>query len=271
MRRTFGVARILVAITGVVALLGDISYTIGTSRLATYNFFSYFTVQSMIFAVVVFVLGAVNALRASEDPMWLDIARCLSTTYVVVSGIVFAVILIEGAMQGIPVWAPWSSQLLHFWIPAFALVDWFTAPGKDVPWKTIRWVLLFPILWVAYTMIRGTFVYWYPYFFLDPTLVGIPFEYALYLAVIVAVFAGITTMLITISRVPPLERLRERWAREALGQGDDESAAPAAPSRVRGIRSGWAWANRWERGSRAPRDRGTVQGWRGLRREPRRR
>jgi ABC-type antimicrobial peptide transport system permease subunit len=76
-------------------------------------------------------------------------------------------------------------------------------------------VLVFPVVWVAYTMVRGAFVYWYPYFFLDPTLVAVPFEYALYLIVIVAIFTGITAFLITISRVPPLERLRERLGRDS--------------------------------------------------------
>jgi hypothetical protein len=215
LRRTFGVARILVAVTSVVALFGDINYTIGTSPLATYNFFSYFTVQSTILAIVVLLLGAVTALRDKDDPMWLDMARLLSTTYLVVSGIVFAVILIEGSLHGIPVWAPWSSQLLHFWIPALVMVDWLTAPGRDVPWRSLRWVLVFPVVWVAYTMVRGAFVYWYPYFFLDPALVAVPFEYALYLIVIVAIFTGITTFLIVISRVPPLERLRERLSQDS--------------------------------------------------------
>jgi hypothetical protein len=213
LRRAFGAARVLVACTGVVALLGDINYSIGTSPFATLNFFSYFTVQSMILAVVVLVLAAANALRAAEDPLWLDTVRLLSTTYVIVSGIVFAGILAEGALRGIPVWAPWSSMLLHFWIPGFALLDWLIAPGRDVPWSTIRWVLVFPVIWVIFTMIRGANVYWYPYFFLDPALVDMPFPFALYLVVIVLIFTGTMALLIGISRLPGLEHLRRRWSR----------------------------------------------------------
>lgn len=215
MRKAFGIARILGAVVGVVALLGDFNYSIGTSPLATFNFFSYFTVQSMMLAVVVFVVAAVHELRALPDRQWLSTLRLLATTYVTVSGIVFGAILFEGTLRDIPVWAPWSSQLLHFWIPAFALVDWFTAPGRDVPWRTIRLVLVFPVVWVAYTMVRGSIVYWYPYFFLDPVLVRVPFEYGLYLAIIVAIFSGITALLIGISRLPSLERLREQWGSES--------------------------------------------------------
>jgi hypothetical protein len=213
-RRAFGVARILVACVGVAALVGDFIYSLGTNPLAIGNFFSYFTVQSAVIAVVLLIVGAVYALRNRPDPLWFDMVRVLATVWIIVSGIVFAVILIEGAARGVPVWAPWSSQLLHFWIPAYALVDWLIAPGRDVPWRTVGWVMVFPVLWVVYTLIRGSIVYWYPYFFLDPVLVDFPFELALYLLLVVVIFTGVTAGLIAISRLPRLEHLRERFARD---------------------------------------------------------
>lgn len=199
-RKWFGVARVIAAITAIVALVGDINFTIGTSPFAITNFFSYFTVQSMVLAVIVFALAAVIALRQARDPVWLDQLRALATTYVTVSGIVFAVLLVEGTSRGVPVWAPWSSQILHFVIPAYALLDWWLAPGREVPWKTLALVMLFPGIWVIYTMIRGASVYWYPYFFLDPALVEIPQELLLYLLAIVGVFSLIVALLIAISR-----------------------------------------------------------------------
>lgn len=204
--------RILVASTGIAALAGDFNYSFGSNPLTIANFFSYFTTQSAIIAVVVFVIGAVYAVRDRLDPLWLDMVRVLATTWVVVSGIVFAFILAEGSLRGVPVWAPWSSQLLHFWIPAYAVVDWLIAPGRKVPWKTTGLVLIFPLLWVIFTMVRGAFVYWYPYFFLDPALVEIPYQFTLYLIAIIGVFCAVTALLITTSRLARLERLRTVFA-----------------------------------------------------------
>lgn len=224
-RRGFGIARIIAAITAVVALIGDVNFTIGTSPFAIANFFSYFTVQSMMLAVIVFIIGAVNAIRARRDPVWLDQARALATTYVTVSGIVFALILVEGTARGVPVWAPWSSQLLHFVIPAYALLDWWLAPGREVPWRTLAFVMAFPGAWVIYTMFRGAQVYWYPYFFLDPAIVGIPVELGLYLLGVVAVFTVTVSALIAISRRHH-SRARER-ARRATRRGTArDSRAP---------------------------------------------
>ncbi|HEU4807709.1 MAG TPA: Pr6Pr family membrane protein [Homoserinimonas sp.] len=213
MRRVFGVARILVALTGIAALAGDFNYSLGTNPLAIGNFFSYFTVQSALIAVTVFVMGAVYGLRNQLDPLWLEMVRILMTVWVIVSGIVFAVILVEGSLRGVPVWAPWSSQLLHFWIPAYALIDWLIAPGRDVPWRTVGYIMVFPLAWVFYTMIRGSLVHWYPYFFLDPLLVDFPFEFALYLCFVIVIFTGVAAGVIAISRLPRFEHLRERWSR----------------------------------------------------------
>jgi hypothetical protein len=209
-RKTFGILRLLVAATGVVALIGDLNFTLGNGPFAVANFFSYFTVESMIIAICVFVIGAVIALRRDQDPLWLDMLRVLSTTWLIVSGIVFAVILVEGTLRGVPVWAPWSSQLLHFWIPAYAIVDWLVAPARDVPWRTVLWVMIFPSVWVVFTMIRGANVFWYPYFFLDPNLVDMPWEFIGYLLLVVAIFSATVAMLIGISRLPTFEELRAR-------------------------------------------------------------
>ncbi|MCU1545100.1 MAG: hypothetical protein JWP30_200, partial [Homoserinimonas sp.] len=202
---------------GVAALVGDFNYSIGTSPLAIGNFFSYFTVQSAIIAVLVFVWGAISAFTQSEDSLWLDMLRVLATSWIIVSGIVFAVILVEGSLRGVPVWAPWSSQLMHFWIPAYALLDWLLAPGQNVPWKTIGFVMVFPLIWLVYTMLRGAQVYWYPYFFLDPALTDIPYELGFYLVIVVAIFTGTVALLIGISRLPRLEHVRDRLATKGGG------------------------------------------------------
>lgn len=218
--------RVLVACVAVTALIGDFNFSLGSNPLAIGNFFSYFTVQSAVIAVSVFVIGAVYGLRDRQDPLWLDMVRVLATVWVIVSGIVFAVILLEGSLRGVPVWAPWSSQLLHFWIPAYALLDWLIAPGRDVPWRTVGFVLIFPLFWVVFTMVRGPFVHWYPYFFLDPVLVQFPFEFGLYLLAIIAIFTAVTALVIAISRLPRLEHVRERFARRQLFSGRRLSPTP---------------------------------------------
>ena len=78
-----------------------------------------------------FALAAIVAFRRREDPPWLDVLRTLVTTYIIVSGIVFAVMVVESSSRAYRIDVPWSDQLLHFWIPAFALLDWLFDPHKN--------------------------------------------------------------------------------------------------------------------------------------------
>ena len=203
-RRAYGVGRVALALVGVIALLGYFDYVLGFATFAVYNYFSYFTVLSGMAAVVAFVAGAIVAFTRAADPAWLDWFRLLITTYVIVSGIVFLTIVIQSSTRDYTIEVPWSSQLLHFWIPMIALLDWLTDAGKArLPWKTTAWVMLVPGLWGAFTLVRGAIVGWYPYFFLDPAQVSGPGETLLYSLVAVALFTGIAAVLTATSRLPP--------------------------------------------------------------------
>lgn len=211
MRTTFGVVRLLLAGVGIVALTGYFRYVLGFATFAINNFFSYFTVQSGIAAVVVFLTAAIIAFRLEEDPPWLDLLRAMVTTYILVSGIVFAIIVVQSSSVNYTIEVPWSSQLLHYWIPAVALLDWLVDPYTSrVPWRYLGAVLIFPVVWLIYTLIRGPLVGWYPYFFLDSLQVSGPGETVLYCLLVVAIITGIAALLTGATRLRRMpRRLRE--------------------------------------------------------------
>ena len=215
-RKVVGVARILLALILITALIGDYDYVLGFATFVTSNFFSYFTVQSAIAAVVLFILAAGIALRRAEDPPWLDIARVLVTSYMLVSGVVFLTIVIQSSTRDYTIDVPWSSQLLHFWIPMLAVLDWLLDFGKArLGWKPLAWVVVYPVLWGAFTLVRGAWVGWYPYFFLDPVQVAGPIETVLYCALALALMTGVAAGLIALTRV----RWMPKWMR-LVGQGE---------------------------------------------------
>jgi len=147
-RRGFGIGRLLLAGLGVVALAGYFDYVLGFATFQIYNYFSYFTVQSGMAAIVAFAAAAFVAFRHTTDPPWLNWFRLLVTTYITVSGIVFLTIVIQSSSLDYTIEVPWSSQLLHFWIPTIALLDWLTDAGKArLPWKILVWVLVVPSIW----------------------------------------------------------------------------------------------------------------------------
>ncbi len=233
-RRILGVFRVLIAVVEVVALVGNFEYVLGFRFFATANFFSYFTVQSAMAAVVTLGIAAGYALLAPDDPPWLGILRTVVTAYLLVSGIVFALIVSQASTRAYRVDVPWSDTLLHFVVPALALIAWTTdsilAVNPPVPWSTVGWVLVYPSLWLSYTLMRGAAVGWYPYFFLDEAQVGGPLGVAAYCALVLVIFVAVTAFLVAVNRALwRTARDRRGSPRETPDRRALPAAAPASP------------------------------------------
>lgn len=234
-RRSLGAFRLAIAVTEIVALVGNYQYVLGFRSFATVNFFSYFTVQSAMAAVVTLLIAGAFALLTERDPPWLGILRTVVTVYVLVSGIVFGLIVAQASTRDYRVDVPWSDTLLHFVVPGLAVLAWTSdsvmALNPRVPWSTVGWVLVYPSIWLAYTLVRGADVGWYPYFFLDETQVDGPVGVALYCALVLAIFLVLTAALVAVNRLL-WRRARARAARPS--GSPDRSPAPAAePARLR--------------------------------------
>ncbi|WP_022891485.1 Pr6Pr family membrane protein [Agromyces subbeticus] len=203
-RRALGVFRLLVAVLEIAALVGNFQYVLGFRLFATANFFSYFTVQSAFAAVVTLGIAGAFALFAPRDPAWLGVLRTMVTVYVLVSGIVFAIIVAQASTRDYRMDVPWSDTVLHFVVPALAVAAWtadsIMAVNPRVPWSTAGWVLVFPSIWLVYTLLRGADIGWYPYFFLDEAQVGGPVGVAIYCLLVLVIFVSLTAGLVAINR-----------------------------------------------------------------------
>lgn len=135
-----------------------------SAGIGAINFFSYFTILSNCSATVVLAVGGVAMLRGRRGMP--DGVRGAVTCYMVVTGIIYFVVLQADAAGQL---APWIDDVVHRIIPVVVLVDWLVVPPRVVQsYAILRYWLLFPIAYVTYSLIRGHFVDWYPYPFLDP-------------------------------------------------------------------------------------------------------
>jgi len=129
------------------------------------NFFSFFTVESNIIAVVALAIAGFYAWRGML-PRWVQYLRGAATIYMTVTGITYSLLLRNVEVDTA---VPWVNLVLHYVIPIVMIVDWLI----DLPPFRIRvgsamvW-LVYPVLYLAYSLIRGPIVDWYPYPFLDP-------------------------------------------------------------------------------------------------------
>jgi hypothetical protein len=159
--------KLVFALLGFSALITELAVLVSRGVFDPGNFFSFFTVQANIIAVSVFLASAF-ATYAGKKSIWLDFFRGASTFFMVVTGIVFALLL--SGLEGVQLTAvPWDNTVLHYMIPIAAAVDWIMDPPvRRFAYRQALVWLTFPILYVIYSLFRGPLVNWYPYPFLNP-------------------------------------------------------------------------------------------------------
>lgn len=193
------------------------------------NLFSYFTIHSAVLMVLAILLAVLHTVAGRPEPPWLTVLRALATTYTVVSGAVFGLLIANAEMFGHLFLVPLSSKVLHFVLPVYAVADLLLAPGRHrLRWATTWLSTVFPAAWAVYTLVRGRMVGWYPYFFLDPDLVGgyrAVGTYALGLSVVIVAVSALT---VAATRVPalPARRARGRCGPSPGARGEPGRSTP---------------------------------------------
>jgi hypothetical protein len=154
--------RIGIALLPILAIAATVVDLAGRGVLNPVNFFSYFTIQSNLIGVAAFLLAATSPNRTRG----IDLLRGASVVYLSVTFVVFALLLsgtnVDTAMN-------WVDFILHKLFPIAVVVDWLIDPPRRriTPREAVGW-LAYPLVWVAYTLIRGPIANWYPYPFMDP-------------------------------------------------------------------------------------------------------
>ncbi len=159
--------KLLFGLLGLSAVVTEIATIVERGTFNASNFFSYFTIESNIIAVVVLLLGALYT-YAGKKSVWLDYFRGAATFYMIVTGIVFAVLL--SGITGVELTAvPWDNTVLHYLMPVAIAIDWLmNPPVRRFSYRQALAWLIFPILYLIYSLSRGAIVGWYPYPFLNP-------------------------------------------------------------------------------------------------------
>lgn len=198
--RWAGAALIASALIHVLVDRGD------SATFSVSNFFSYFTVLSNLVAIATLVVGGRN-----------EMLRGAAVLYMGMTGLVYALLL-----SGVDVQTPgFSNWVLHRIMPLVVVLDWLYVPPR-VPLtlrRTLAW-LVFPLLYLPYTLIRGEIVDWYPYPFVDPTRDGGYLRVAGNSAGVALGFVAMTWLI--------------TWVGNRLGGHDTTTAVGTTPPAVQG-------------------------------------
>jgi hypothetical protein len=181
-RQALAVFRAVTALIVIVAIAYQIKVIVDSGLFRPLRFFAFFTILSNLFGAILWLYLAATwrRTRTRRD----DLLRGAATLYLVVTFVV-VVLLLGGAELSL------SDQIVDFVVhklfPVLVVIDWLVDPPEtDLRMQDVALWLIFPLVWVILTLIRGAADNWYPYPFLDPANGG----YRSVAYHVVVIFAG---------------------------------------------------------------------------------
>jgi hypothetical protein len=161
------------------------------------RFFSFFTILSNIMVVIFFIGQLLPENRKLKAFVIKHEVATAVSMYIITVGVVYQTIL----RQPIPLqgWPRVADDILHLYIPLLMLLYWIVfIADKKIAATTIPYWLIYPIAYLVYTLIRGHFVHFYPYPFVNVTALGYG-KVLLNSALLVIFFLGLSYLLAAIA------------------------------------------------------------------------
>jgi hypothetical protein len=202
-RRVVGVLRLLAGVGLLVTIVIQIADRVVNRAFDPWEYFSYFTIETSLMNIVVFVAGGVLALRMPRDTALFTTVRMATLTYAVVTAGVYNLLLRNVPHEGFH-GLGWPNEVIHVWIPLLIVLDWLVSPGRPaLPWRALQMVMIYPVAWLAYSLLRGAVSNGiYPYPFLDPATAGWG-SVIIYIVVLSGVLVGLAALAVLYSRRQP--------------------------------------------------------------------
>ncbi len=166
----------------IVAIVAQAMALVNAGAFDATRFFAFFTIQSNLIGVAVFVW--LIARRGTPSGRLTDLMRGAAVVYLTVTLVVVIVLLggIDVQLQ-----LPWVDFVLHKLFPIVMIGDWIIdPPATRLGLRDAAIWLIYPLAWTVVTLVRGAMDGWYPYPFLDPADGG----YGRVLVVVVGITAG---------------------------------------------------------------------------------
>ena len=170
--RTAAIIRFGTAFAMLASVVWQITSRVVNNVFRPDEYFSYFTIQTSLIAIVTLSVAGWFAWTGRKETRVLNVVRLSSVTFTVVVTLVYNLLLrglADDPRDGGYVWPILPNEILHVWAAIFMLIDWMLSSRRiNLRLRTIFWVLLFPLTWLIYSIIRGLAVNWWAYWFINP-------------------------------------------------------------------------------------------------------
>lgn len=155
---------------------------------------AYFTTQSNIL-VGLFLLYAITCPRSDRLHIFFRGSTLLCIT---LTGLVFHLFLVPNYPELFAEGVTFRYHITHTIVPLGFILDWLLLDKKGkIKIADLKYWLIYPALYWIFSMARGIIVGAYPYFFMDPNILGAG-SIMLWLLFLIIIFTGLGLLLVAL-------------------------------------------------------------------------
>lgn len=168
----FGTFRTVLGIALLGSVLWQVLSRIGAGLFRPAEYFSFFSITSSILAGLILLFsGSTLFFRRTESDTLMTL-RLVATVSMVIVGVVYHALLGDSAVDPRDigyVWPVVPNLVIHTWAPIAIVIDYLLSVKGSVPrWRKSLWVVVYPLTWLGFSIIRGLLDGWWPYWFINP-------------------------------------------------------------------------------------------------------
>jgi hypothetical protein len=159
-----------------VGLLGSVIWQV-TDRIANdlfrpFEYFAYFSIVTAIVAGLFLITTSFGLMLKIEDTKWVEIARLSMAVALIVVGVVYHALLADAAndvRDGDYAWPVLPNEIIHTYAPILAAIEYLiSVKAFRIRLRAFVWVAIFPLIWLVFSIVRGSATNWWPYWFINP-------------------------------------------------------------------------------------------------------
>ncbi len=162
------------------SLLGSVVWQVAdrirVDRFRPFEYFAFFSIDSSIFAGIVVLLSGIWLLQGKAETDRQNILRLIVTVSMIIVGVVYHALLGDSAVAPEDIGYEWPripNLVIHTWAPIAIAVDYLLSiRGAKPKLRKALWVVVYPLIWLFLSIIRGLADGWWPYWFINPSSEG---------------------------------------------------------------------------------------------------
>jgi len=168
---SLGFIRLAMALALFGSIFWQISDRVSHNLFRPAEYFTFFTITSCLLTGIALTIGGLRVLRNQPETRFLTLFRLTMAASMVIVGVIYNALLtdsVDARDIGYD-WPVLPNLVLHTYMPILVFLEWLIArTAVPLKLKSVFWVLVYPLTWLAFSIVRGLVTNWYPYWFLNP-------------------------------------------------------------------------------------------------------